>query len=314
MKKTIVAFCYDFDGTLSPGNMQEYGFFESLGDRAKRFWRESETGAKRNHADPILHYMQYMLEVAKQENIGTTKKDFMRYGHDIKFFPGVESWFERINEFAEKLNISLEHYIVSSGLKELVEGSKIKKWFRRVYACSYEYDNNNSAKWPAVAVNYTTKTQFLFRINKGIEDDSDNKKINQYLPEHKRRVPFARMVYFGDGETDVPCMRLVKDKGGYAIAVYAERTRGKRQVAQRLLKDNRVNMFAPANYTEGSMLDRIVKSVLRKISVESEIQKIAMNMQVQGKESKSVVCEGQRRGLCPDNQNVDNVNQAQGTK
>jgi 2-hydroxy-3-keto-5-methylthiopentenyl-1-phosphate phosphatase len=301
MKKTIVAFCYDFDGTLSPGNMQEYGFFESLGDRAKRFWRESEAGAKLNQADPILHYMQYMLEVAKQENIGTTKRDFMNYGRDIKFFPGVESWFERINKYADELNISLEHYIVSSGLKELVEGTKIKRWFRRIYACSYEYDNNNSAKWPAVAVNYTTKTQFLFRINKGIEDDSDNRKINQYLPECERRVPFARMVYFGDGVTDVPCMRLVKDKGGYSVAVYAERTKGKRQAAQNLFNDKRVNSFAPANYTEGSPLDKIVKAVLKKISIEAEIQKISSQNYNQegGKKSKSsrvVLTEGDEGG------------------
>lgn len=242
MKKPVVAFCYDFDGTLSPGNMQEYGFFESLGARAKRFWKESETGAKENRADPILHYMQYMLEVAVSEKIGTTRRDFMRYGRSIKFFPGVEDWFSRMNGFAAKQGLKLEHYVVSSGLKELIEGSKIRKHFREIYACSYEYDNNDSAKWPAVAVNFTTKTQFLFRINKGIDDISDNKRVNQYLPEKDRRVPFSRIVYFGDGDTDVPCMRLVKDKGGYSIAVYEERKKGKRRAAQQLLKDHRVGL------------------------------------------------------------------------
>ncbi len=262
-KKSVVAICYDFDGTLSPGNMQEYGFFSGLGDSAKSFWAESEALARLNGADPILSYMNHMIEKAKIGNIGTTRDAFKEYGKTVRFFPGVKDWFDRMKTYGKERDVIVEHYIVSSGLREMIEGSVIGRKFKKIYACSFIYDNNNAAQWPAVAVNYTTKTQFLFRINKGIQDDNDNTTVNKYIPEQDRRIPFSRMIYVGDGLTDIPCMKLVKDKGGCSIAVYnPDGKRKKKKEAEMLLNEGRVNFVTYADYTENGHLDQIVKAFI----------------------------------------------------
>ena len=273
-KRVYVAICYDFDGTLSPGNMQEYGFLPGLGDAAKTFWSESNNLAKNEHADPILTYMLYMLEKAAQEKIGTKKEDFIEYGRKVELFPGVKKWFPWINKYGEKKGLCIEHYIVSSGLREMIEGSPIGEEFERIYACQYMYDHNKAAKWPAISVNYTTKTQFIFRINKGITDDSDNKKINKYIPEEKRRIPFSKIVYIGDGETDVPCMKLVKDKGGHSISVYDKSNPKKEKESHALLKDKRVNYIADADYNKNSRLCRLVCAILDKIVATEQLKTI----------------------------------------
>lgn len=274
-KKYKMAICYDFDGTLSPGNMQEYGFFSGLGDLAKNFWKESTQIAKENKADPILAYMKHMIDKAAEGKIPTTQKAFRDYGKTVKFYNGVDTWFGRINEYGKQHNISIEHYIVSSGLKEMIEGTKIKKEFKKIYACSFIYDHNSVAKWPAIAVNYTTKTQFLFRINKGIHDDSDNKKINDFIPEKERTIPFKRMVYIGDGTTDIPCMKLVKDKGGFSIAVYPDTPPKKRTEANKLINDGRVNYSIEANYSIDSHMDLLIKAIIRKVISDLDLEELS---------------------------------------
>ena len=276
----MVAICYDFDGTLSPGNMQEYGFFSSLGKESQKFWENSNKLAHDNNADPILCYMCQMIKAAKAgEGTPTTKKAFHDYGKTVEFFPGVETWFKQINDYGKEHGVLIEHYIVSSGLKEFIEGTKIAKEFKKVYACSFLYDNNDAAEWPAVAVNYTTKTQFLFRINKGIEDDADNETINKYVSENERRIPFSRMIYLGDGETDVPCMKLVKEKGGTSIAVYQKRKIKKIKIAKQLLHDKRVNFALPADYCENEKLDIIIKSLIDRIAAENIVSVLASKNQ-----------------------------------
>jgi 2-hydroxy-3-keto-5-methylthiopentenyl-1-phosphate phosphatase len=270
-KKIVVAICYDFDGTLSPRNMQEYGFFEKLGEEAKEFWNESEKMAKKNNADPILAYMKLMVDKAKIGNIGTTRADFLKYGKSVKLFEGVKTWFDRVSKYGEKHEIKVEHYIVSSGLKEMIEGTSIGEKFEKIYACSFFYDNNDVAVWPAVAVNYTTKTQFLFRINKGIKNDNDNKKINRYIQEEKRRVPFSKMIYIGDGATDVPCMKLVKDKGGYSIAVYDSVKLSKKEETEKLLSDGRVNFVSEASYNKSSRMEQLVFAILDEIVAKEKV-------------------------------------------
>lgn len=268
-KKPVIAICYDFDGTLSPGNMQEYGFFSGLGKAAESFWQESSKLARDHNADPILAYMIQMIEKARIGKTGTTRQAFREYGKSVKLFDGVEEWFSRIDGYGEKHGIKIEHYIVSSGLKEMIEGTKIGKKFKKIYACSFIFDNNDAAKWPAVAVNYTTKTQFLFRINKGIEDDNDNTIINQYIPESERRVPFSRIIFIGDGATDIPCMKLVKEKGGYSIAVYDPIKKNKKKSeSEKLLADGRVNYAAEADYKENSHLDQLVFAIFSEIAAK----------------------------------------------
>ena len=270
-----VAICYDFDGTLSPGNMQEYGFFSALGKCAKDFWVDSQKLVKEVGADPVLAYMKLMLERADEAKIKTRRQDFPEYGKNVEFFSGVEDWFTRINQYGKEHGLEIEHYIVSSGLKEIIEGTKIAKHFKKIYACSFFYDQNDVARWPAIAVNYTTKTQFLFRINKGIEDDADHTTINQYIPENKRPIPFSRMIYIGDGETDVPCMKLVKDKHGISIAIYSSRKTDKRKLAEQLLADGRVNYIAHADYSPEQQLEKIVKTVIDGFSSAVKLAKLS---------------------------------------
>jgi len=272
-KKNIeVAICYDFDGTLSPGNMQEYDFFTALGGSAKNFWEESREIAKANNADPILAYMMLMIDRATSGKIKTTRQAFHDYGKGIALYKGVDDWFDKINTYGKSIGLAVSHYIVSSGIKEMIESTPIGNKFRKIYACSFIYDNNDVARWPAVAVNYTTKTQFIFRINKGIEDDNDHTTINKFIPRETRPIPFSRMIYIGDGSTDIPCMRLLKDLGGTAIAVYPPKTPKKHEEAKKLVADQRVNYISQADYTEGARLDCIVRATLERIAAENKLR------------------------------------------
>ena len=220
-KQIPMAIAYDFDGTLSPGNMQEYGFMRKLGYKdPTEFWSKCQELAKKQQADSVLAYMKTMLDESARKGVSFSKRDFCEYGRSVRLFKGVSTWFSRINAYAAERGICLKHYIISSGLKEMIEGTSIAKEFDKIFASSFMYDEKGVAFWAGVAINYTTKTQFLFRINKGCLDINDNKGINHYLPQKKRAVPFSQMVYIGDGTTDIPCMRVVKSSGGYAIAVY----------------------------------------------------------------------------------------------
>jgi 2-hydroxy-3-keto-5-methylthiopentenyl-1-phosphate phosphatase len=270
MKK--VAIMYDFDGTLASGNMQEYDFIPALKIKAKEFWEQAMSVAKAKETDPILAYMWLMIDKAYTEKISIHKKDFQTFGKNISLFNGVDTWFERINKIGSSFNLSIEHYIVSSGIKEMIEGTKIAKKFKRIYASSFMYDHNGVAVWPALALNYTSKTQFIFRINKGVFDVFDNTKINDYQQEEKRHIPFKRMIYIGDGLTDVPCMKLVKEKGGFSIAVYDNKIRGAKKQVQKLIQDNRVNYINNTDYSEGSNLEKKIETILHKIKLDIDLK------------------------------------------
>lgn len=274
-KKPIVAICYDFDGTLSPKYMQEYSFLPGLQQADREdFWKKSNADAKKHQADQILMYMKRMIERAKNSNMQTKRDAIVAHGKKIKFFDGVSGWFKRINACGERLGLTIEHYIVSSGLKEMIEGSKIGDRFKEIYACSFYYDKDGIPVWPAQAVNFTTKTQFLFRINKGITDISDTKKINDYQPPEKRRIPFERMIYLGDGETDIPCMKLVKSQGGYSVAVYDPCNGKKRKDCLKLMDHTRVSCVCPADYRKGSQLDTVVQRMLKAIAANADLAKV----------------------------------------
>lgn len=270
-KKPIVALIYDFDGTLSPGNMQEFGFIQAIEQDKKQFWKRSDEIAIDQDASNILAYMKLMFDEANKKGIPLRRKDFRRFGRNIELFPGVKEWFKMVNDYGKKQGVVVEHYINSSGLAEMIEGTPIANEFKRIYACSFLYNNFGEAEWPGVAVDYTAKTQFLFKINKGILSIRDNKLVNESQQEDKKRVLWANMIYFGDGETDVPCMKIVKMFGGNAIAVYNPDKEGKKQVAQKLLKEDRVNFMAPTDYTEGGKLSCIVKAIIDKIKVEDTL-------------------------------------------
>ena len=251
---------YDFDGTLSPGNMQEFGFIQATGKTKEEFWDKNRKLAEGKDANGILTYMYLMLDEAKKNNISLTRESFQNFGKNVELFRGVKQWFSLINEYGDSIGLNIKHYINSSGLKEMIEGTPIAHEFENIYACSFLYDKDGSAYWPAVAVDYTTKTQFVFKINKGIKQVSDNTKVNQYIPDNKRPIPFPRMIYFGDGETDVPCMKMVKEHGGHAIAVY--NNHGKELIAQQLIRDGRANFMCSANYSKGGIMHMVVRRIL----------------------------------------------------
>ena len=274
-RKPRIALIYDFDGTLSPGNMQEYDFFPQLGMTPKQFWAAAKKRAQEHEADEILSYMTLMLEsCTPSSGVRVTKEAFAEYGKKVELFDGVKEWFPRINQFAREQGLVPHHFIISSGIKEMINGTSIKKKFTKIFASSFIYDQHGVAHAPGLAINYTTKTQFLFRINKGVLSVSDNSRINEYVPKAERDIPFNQMIFIGDGTTDVPCMKLTKDQGGHSIAVYRPGSHQKIK-AGNLLKDNRVNFVAPADYTEGKLLDVQVKAVIRKIAADFEVSKLA---------------------------------------
>lgn len=272
-KKIVVALIYDFDGTLSPGNMQEFAFIKAIGENKEQFWKENTELAKTNDADQILTYMHLMIKKAQNKNISLRRESFRDFGKSVELFKGVADWFGRINKYGSDKGIAIEHYINSSGLKEMIEGTSIAKEFKQIFACSYLYEVDGKAIWPAVSVNFTNKTQFLFKINKGINSIYESKKINEYIPEEERPVPFSNMIYFGDGDTDIPCMKLVKEQGGHSIAVYKPNTR-KKEKPLKLISEGRVNFVCPADYSEGKEIDTVVKTIIDKICADTQFQEL----------------------------------------
>ena len=267
-----VALVYDFDGTLAPGNMQEFGFVQAIGKDPNEFWNRTHEMAVGNDASTILCYMYLMLQEAKANGISLKRDNFRKFGSMIKLYQGVEEWFSLINQYGKSIGLNIQHYINSSGLKEMVEGTSIAKEFENIYACSFLYDTEGNAYWPAVAVDYTTKTQFLFRINKGIKEVSDNKRVNEFVAKEDRPIPFERMIYFGDGETDVPSMSVVKTQGGHAIAVYGDPKR--RPTATKLVNSNRVDFICKADYSEGGEVHTTVIDVLDRIRANYDSQQL----------------------------------------
>ena len=262
------ALVYDFDGTLAPGNMQEHSFIPAVGMTKKDFWEEVKSCSKKEDADEILVYMRLMIEKAKQKCLEITKDDLGNHGRKIPLFEGLkdQSWFDRINCHGATNGLGLEHYIISSGLEEMIRGCSIFQVFRHVFASKFIYEND-IAVWPGAAINYTSKTQYLFRINKGIDNQWDNDTINKYMAEHERPIPFQRMIFVGDGFTDIPAMKMMTHQGGNAVAVYdpecKDQDLGK---IHQLIADNRVDFVAPADYSENSQMEIIVKGILSRMA------------------------------------------------
>lgn len=269
-----LAIAYDFDGTLAPGDMPEHSFIPDIGMEPKEFWTEVKAHAKKHDMDEILSYMHLMLKKATAKDIKITKDSFIDRGKDIQFFPGVEHFFKRINEFGKTRGVKVSHYIISSGLREMIEGTKISKNFEYIFASGFMYDQNKVADWPALAVNYTNKTQYLFRINKGINNSYDNTKINSVMPERERPVPFTNLVYIGDGETDIPAMKMVKHQKGHSLAVYNPNKRGSKTKSLNLLKEDRADFAVAADYTNGKSIDNVIKAIIEKISADNNVNKL----------------------------------------
>lgn len=271
--RPILALMYDFDHTLSPRDMQEYAFIPELGMEADDFWALCRAVGNRHRMDSILAYMYVMIFEARRRGMKLSRKTFNLQGEKVELFPGLDTWFDRVNEYGAALGFKVEHYVLSSGIKEIVEGTPIADQFKMIYAAEFVYnEESGEPEWPALAINYTSKTQFIYRINKGILDVTDNDRLNEHTPHDKRRVPFTNMIYVGDGSTDVPCMKLVGSRGGHAIAVY---TGQRTHTVNDMLVHGRVHFVAPTDYRAGGDMEKIVFGIFESVAAES--RNIALN-------------------------------------
>ncbi len=266
---TKVALIYDFDETLSSSYMQDFSLIPALGMKPNTFWKKANLWSANNGADQITGSMYYFMKVAKEKKLKLTREALNNFGKDVEYYNGVNDWFERINNFGKALDLEIEHYIISSGYEEIVEGTSIRQYFKDVFACSYAFGEDGTPVWPARIINYSIKTQFLSKINKGLSKNDDI-AVNEYTPDDERPIPFNRMIYFGDGMTDIPSMKLTKERGGTAIAVYKPKSHSKKK-AMKLLIDNRVNFALPADYSENKEIDLVVKTILDKIATERDL-------------------------------------------
>jgi hypothetical protein len=269
-KKTI-ALVYDFDGTLSPRPMQEYAFLPKIGADPAAFWAESNALAEQARADPLITYMHLMYKKAKDKGVRIDRRDLVDQGRHVELFAGVETWFDSIGGYikshAQSHGVQLRHYLISSGLSEIVEGTSIYKRFHNVFASEYWFEAYD-LPYPKRVITDTGKTQYLFRINKGVEDLGLS--INQHMPEALRPIPFANMIYFGDGDTDVPSMAVMRKNGGHAVAVYPPGKGGGGCVE--LFKAGRCDFFAPADYRAGSDLFKRTCLLLDRILADIRVQ------------------------------------------
>ena len=272
--RPVLAICYDFDKTLSPDDMQAQGYIQAVYDGDVRsFWQETNKLAEDNEMDANLAYMFMMVREARGR-ILLTRKSLEDYGARVKLFEGVDGWFERIRKYGREKGVIVEHYIISSGLKEMIQGTSVAKAgaFEKIYASSFYFDEKGVPVWPAQVVNFTNKTQFLFRIEKGTLDVNDSGVNDSFSPEDMR-VPFRNMVYIGDSDTDIPCMKLVNTYGGHSIGVYNKDTADKTKV-YKMLRDNRIKYFAPADYTADSELDLLVKAIIDRTLANEVLEEV----------------------------------------
>ena len=271
MKKT--AILYDFDKTLCTKDMQEYSLIPSLGYKEpSQFWKEVGKLSRQSQMDGVSAYLYWLVRKYEEQGRPLRREDFADVGRSIEFYRGVDTWFRRINEYGASLGLEIEHYVISSGLAESIEASGIADEFRRIYACRYYYDENGTARWPAQIINYTTKTQYIFRINKQVLDESDDESLNAWVPQEQRPIPFSRMVYIADGLTDVPCMKLVKEYGGKSIVVYNPESAKAGITASRLIRENRADFMSVADYRESHDLETLVKLILDHMAADSRLE------------------------------------------
>lgn len=303
--RPVVAICYDFDKTLSPDDMQAQGFIQSVGYDIADFWRESNSLAENNDMDQNLAYMFKMMDTAEGQVL-FTRSTLVEYGKKVRLFPGVEEWFRRIREYGDAHGVIVEHYIISSGLKEMIEGTAVAGEFEKIYASSFYYNDKGAAKWPAQVVNFTNKTQFLFRIEKGVLDINDPGVNEAFAPEDLR-VPFRNMIYIGDSDTDIPCMKLVNVNGGHSIGVYSTETDDKTKV-YKMMREGRIKYFAPADYSEGAQLDTLVKAIIDRTATNEALESIHFACKKENVEADKQNSEEQREraGLLIDLENSGN--------
>ena len=281
-EKPIIAIIYDFDKTLCDQDMQNYSFIPNLNMTPSEFWGEIGEFSKSENMEAILSYLYYMVKKSDEKGVPMTKEYLKTLGKDVNFFPGVREWFQRINHYAKEQGAIVEHYVVSSGIKPIICSTDIANEFKAVYACDFYYDENGKAAWPKMAINFTSKTQYLYKINKGILDETDSTEVNKKYKT--KRIPFRNMIYIGDGLTDIPCMTMLKKEGGKSIGIY---TSANKERVQQFLVEDRINYVCPANYRENSYLDRTIKLIIKSTCLVSELQALEEKQTLKAEEKLS---------------------------
>ena len=265
-----MAICYDFDKTLSPDDMQTFTLIPSFGIDKDAFWAASNELAVKNRMDKNLAWMHELIRYSEFKGKSLKREYFKQIGADVELYEGVKTWFDAINAYAREKGIEVEHYIISSGLKEIIEGSEIAKHFKRIYASTYLYSTDGVAKWPAQAINFTNKTQFIFRVAKGFLEEYDE-RVNDSVPEEQLRIPYENIVYIGDSATDIPCMRLVKSRGGYSIGVY-DPVKDNRENVYQLFHEGRISFYAAADYSAQSDISKYMMQIIDEIATKEAIK------------------------------------------
>lgn len=266
-QKPLLALIYDFDSTLAVTDMQAFKFIPSMGMSTEEFWEKTNEEFHSKDMDRVLCYLYMMVRIAKEKNIPLTREFLNSCGDNIEYFNGVTDWFDRINEMGKNYGVQIEHYVISCGNLEIIEKCSIAKYFKNMFACEFIYDDDGVAIWPKTAINYTGKTQYIYRINKGLTEDNSDQEINEKT--HHKRIPMDNMIYIGDGLTDVPAMITVKESGGTSIAVYKK---GKRDKVNSYYEDNRVNYICEADYSKGSNLEKIVKLIIKSTAIKETLK------------------------------------------
>ena len=267
-EKPIIALMYDFDKTLSKSDMQDYGFIPALGMAPNEFWGETGKFQNATGVERILSYLYTMVNLSKQKGIKLTRETLNNMGKNIEYFNGVTTWFDRINAYGESLGVKIEHYIISSGTKEILEGCSIAKHFKYMFGCEFYFDPvSKEPVWPKLAINYTMKTQFIYRIRKGSFDLTDDTTINTKV--ENIRIPYTNMIYLGDGMTDIPCMQLVQNNSGHSIAIYSDKDE---KALRKLLAEKRTNVCVKADYSKGSDLEKVIQSIIQTVAAESSLK------------------------------------------
>ena len=282
--QNTIALVYDFDGTLSPQPMQEYTVLPKIGVEPARFWEKVNAEARATESDPMLVYMRHIIEALERVKVDVKREDFAAMASAIEYFPGVTTWFTRMNAYVKKRSrgqVKLKHYLISAGQKEILEGVSIRKHFKRIYASEYHFNHHGVATFPKFLITDTAKTQFLFRINKGLEAVTES--INEHMPESQRPIPFPNMIYLGDGMTDVPSMALTKKNGGHTVAVYDPRGEKGRATCVKLLDAGRVDFVAEADYRRASKLSKRVELLLDAIVADVAYRREAFECRMENR-------------------------------
>ncbi len=264
MNNKNIAFVYDFDSTLTPRDSCTYSLFPSLGLTTDEFWSMVDSFGRKNRIDPHSAGLLMFKYMAEQRGINFTKEFLCSHGEDVEFCSGVETWFDDINQVANNLGFKPHHYIISGGLGDVIRNTRNAHHFDDIFACEYCYDDNNQALWPAHVINATNKLQFLFRIYKGVFDLGHYTELYDYIPSEDRPIPFKNIIFLGDGDTDVPCLKVTKERGGLSIAIYPSAY--EKAKAENLVHHNRANDYYAGDYRKDSPLFQRISTHLSQLA------------------------------------------------